>query len=401
MNFFLNQSSNTCPLSTSIAPKQFVHGGTRQQRHSARKTSLSKEAPWLVFPPKEHEEEESEKTSMFTQFMKLEEKRFYTFNNGSAAKEMSSGESFCCVIGSSHGWLVCLDQDFFPSLFNPFNCDQIQLPQIGSSLGIQRIGGSRRKIVSKAVLSSSYPSNEDYYVALIYGQSSKLAFYRKGEDSWTALDSKQEISESYEDIICHENLLYVLDVDAFLQVWDILQCSGPVKKIEIKPDLINRDDTLGSSGADFCFFVTVSYLVKSAGDLLLVVRYIGNFLTRVDKNSVPSYKTSHFEVFKLHIEQQLWIKVGSIGDRALFLGSNESMSVCARDFKMFNRDSIYFTDDNWEDIESNFSGGGHDMGMFSLEDKSVNVPDEYKMEKTKAPPTWLVPHPWKQSIDRK
>ncbi|CAI9774074.1 unnamed protein product [Fraxinus pennsylvanica] len=59
-------------------------------------------------------------------------------------------------------------------------------------------------------------------------------------------------------------------------------------------------------------------------------------------------------------------KVTSLGDQALFLGSNVSTSIASS--KCIKPNCIYFTDDNVELYSQEPGGGGHDMGIFNMED---------------------------------
>ena len=87
-------------------------------------------------------------------------------------------------------------------------------------------------------------------------------------------------------------------------------------------------------------------MVESCGDLLLVVRYIGEFvdwngtLVREEDRltehcthpKVCPYRTCLFHVYKLDFNEIKWVEMESLGDRALFLSGNQSVSVSAQFF---------------------------------------------------------------------
>ncbi|KAF5742774.1 putative F-box protein [Tripterygium wilfordii] len=257
------------------------------------------------------------------------------------------------------------------------------------------------RFVKKAILSSC-PSNLNYYyVALIYDEKSSLAFCRvNGDGSWTKLDGKHA---PYEDIIiCNQTQLCALGLDGSLEMWDIVEgCISPAKKMDISSVEIRRreDSQWGRFGNEPDQSLKY-YLMESSGGLLLVIRYF-EYLLREDcyhplfSSAFPD-QTLHFEVFKLDNNHKMWMQVDSLGDHVLFLGGSESISIpVVEDCKMLKRDSIYFTGDLWDHRPGEYLFGGHDMGVFSLQDASVECfYGCHEMEKIETTPVWVVPHPW-------
>ncbi|XP_038711603.1 putative F-box protein At4g17565 [Tripterygium wilfordii] len=311
------------------------------------------EVPWLLFPPQEDDYYlgKGDKTA---RLLNLQEKRFYnSFNNEATEKIMSCCN--CCCVGSSHGWLIFLDEYAVPFLLNPFSSKRIQLPHLDCCLSLATLTTFcnpnnvtsvwRERFVNKAIL-SSYPSNlNDCYVALIYGRESRLAFCRiNGDRSWTELDGKHE---PYEDIIIrNKTQLCALAHDGSLEVWDMVQgcISTPAKKMDISSVEIRRRED--SRWRSVKYLQTLRYyLVESSGDLLLVIRYVGeivntegeavseSYLLGGESNHplVFPYKTLHFEVFRLDNDHKMWVQVDSLGDNVLFLGGSESISIPVED----------------------------------------------------------------------
>ncbi|KAL5702474.1 hypothetical protein ACHQM5_027688 [Ranunculus cassubicifolius] len=115
------------------------------------------------------------------------------------------------------------------------------------------------------------------------------------------------------------------------------------------------------------------------------------------KESCRRYRTSRFKVYKLiecnGCDTRRWEKVKSIGDNAFFVGYNSSFSLSTTDYLGCKPNSIYFTDcrtpytDSLEPIR-------HDVGIFNLEDKSIQ--DIYPLDSkpVRPPAFWFTPIPW-------
>lgn len=58
------------------------------------------------------------------------------------------------------------------------------------------------------------------------------------------------------------------------------------------------------------------------------------------------YQTLMFDVYLLDSSEENWDEVDNLKNVALFLGGNHSMSLSAHDFSGFEKNSIYFTDDD-------------------------------------------------------
>ncbi|KAH7834912.1 hypothetical protein Vadar_020868 [Vaccinium darrowii] len=398
---------------------------------STHKLSLQK-TPLLILLPNEKQEEETHKDYSVS-FLNLEAKRIHRTKNAFTQRLRNSR----CV-GSSHGWLVLLDGWANPCLFNPISCHRISLPPketlphvisvTGSAeygFDIEYILGVRKSRVSrsvtakeiqeclilKAILSSdpSHGNDKDYVVMAIYGCEAKVAFCKRGDSVWTDLEGK---SGPYCDIICHKNQLFALSEISSVESWDF---STPllVKTMDFHPFYIfpKRVTETALLYNDRNRFSSQCYLVESCGDCLLVKRHIGEFVSDEgeavceadllsDKCSHPlvyPYKTLEFTVYRLNIIQRTWEEVESLGDRALFVGGNHSMSLSTTAAQYpsshCQRNSIYFTDDYWVRMNEDYSYGGHDMGVFCLDDKSVKPLKNLNLpQRVDPPPFWLVPN---------
>ncbi|MBA0588935.1 hypothetical protein Gorai_017713 [Gossypium raimondii] len=124
------------------------------------------------------------------------------------------------------------------------------------------------------------------------------------------------------------------------------------------------------------------YIVESSdGELLIVQRFISTY--------GPYRWTTNFKVLKLrqhanHVARL--VEVRNIGDDALFLGDNCSMSVAASRFPECRPNSIYFTDDTiLYTLE-----GSIDMGIFSLETGCFQPFDDMDPSHSDMPPPFFI-----------
>lgn len=102
--------------------------------------------------------------------------------------------------------------------------------------------------------------------------------------------------------------------------------------------------------------------------------------------------TKMFKVFKFKLDAtSKWIEKETLGDVALFVGDNSTVSVVASSFSGCQPNCIYFNDDNHR-IENHFV---KDFGVYNITTKSISKPytqDAMRLlEKTKLYPIWVVP----------
>ncbi|GMN61464.1 hypothetical protein TIFTF001_030553 [Ficus carica] len=358
-------------------------------------------SPLLMIPGNQTEsnnDHDIDNNTVWRQVFSLAEKKVYSFEN--SCKEL--GDDFWCV-GSSHGWLVLLGRGLNFLVFNPFSRGKIVLPSITSLPGMNRT--SPEICISKAILispGSSKLGKKMKSAIVIYGYiAHKLAYCNVGDKSWTELNGK---NSPYSDILCCNDWLYALSYSNSVEVWDFKSNSFPIKVASFVPCEVSVPSlTIGNYSTDkyFC----KKYLVESKGEILLVTRFIGYYVNvdgellddgdlLTDENTHPlicPYRTVEFCVHKMDLRGRRWVKVERLDDRAFFLGGNESLSFFTRDLAACKGNSIYFTDDNWEDMTSDYLYGGHDLGVYDLEKKVVEACYEFDDEKVFPPPIWIVP----------
>ena len=148
--------------------------------------------------------------------------------------------------------------------------------------------------------------------------------------------------------------------------------------------------------------------MKTSSDFLIIQRTIGNFVNAegdvVDESYLLSssdtqhlvcpYHTRLFCVYKLDLSKKMLEKVESLKDQNVFLGGNQSMSLSSHDFSECISNSIYFTDDRWSEMDVDYMYGGHDFGLFNLDDEEIRPIYHSDLEKFDPPPFWITPNPW-------
>ncbi|KAJ4847186.1 hypothetical protein Tsubulata_040893 [Turnera subulata] len=270
------------------------------------------------------------------------------------------------LIGSSRGWLAYLDL----SRDDPFDFDSSTAPVYltNPSLPVHYTHivqlGRYCSDVQRIALSSCSPSKKTAMAFL--DDTQQIAFRTMDPNVWTCIpyESKQYLDVVYFDKhkrfygwndhgLCEEGKLESWDVSGFDQPCAVMKPT--FSSLKVKKD------------TGFSVYDT-RYLVESSGELYLVFRYIAQCADE-DKNKeklpdevLPSclmpYNTVDFAVYKLNFEKQRWKPVDDLGDRAFFLGRNESFSLSTRDFPYLRRNSIYFA-------------GVKDAGIFNIGEDSI------------------------------
>ncbi|RYR48717.1 hypothetical protein Ahy_A07g034782 isoform B [Arachis hypogaea] len=103
--------------------------------------------------------------------------------------------------------------------------------------------------------------------------------------------------------------------------------------------------------------------------MMLVSRILEQEFDDAGGESNLVYRTVGFEIFEMNWCAFKWQKVESLGDRALFIGGNSSLSLVAASVGCLG-DCIYFTDD-YSDFNYDDACGKHDLGIFRLWDQGI------------------------------
>jgi hypothetical protein len=79
-----------------------------------------------------------------------------------------------------------------------------------------------------------------------------------------------------------------------------------------------------------------------------------------------------------------------LGDQALFLGINQSLSLPARECG-FKANNIYFTDDSRSILYDSTLYGGYDLGCYDLEREARTWSPSHDYKEALPPPIWVMP----------
>ncbi|KAA8521045.1 hypothetical protein F0562_011802 [Nyssa sinensis] len=278
----------------------------------------------------------------------------------------------CC--GSSWGWLIMTNHSGENFLLNPFSRSRIQLPSETKLPNFTHCTYTQKGLctvyIGKAMLMSppAIPltasnrsdielANNDCVIAAIYNYSF-LVFCRPGDQAWTYFENSQ-LSVAYRDIIFYNDHLYVV-TDGYDLI--LIELGRHPKGTKLNMPCPEGYDPLFPKDV----FI---YLVESCGELLMVVRH-WNF--SLEQSSLSPI-TTMFEVFKLDPSGPRWIKVDSLGDQMLFVGTSNGISLSARHFSGFMGNCIYFTHESFAKLFVNASDLQtlRDFSVFSLEDGTI------------------------------
>lgn len=222
------------------------------------------------------------------------------------------------------------------------------------------------KIIQKAVLSDQ----SNCAVMIIYGDKSSLAYARAGARDWVAVDTW---NGAYFDVVFYQGKFYAINCHCEIVTCDVSDDKSP---------------TLATffTRLDVNLAVKKVYLVECLGRLLVVIRNV-----RLRDYEKQVYGTSRFHVFGLDLKTMEWEKVESLGSRSLFLGFNSSVSMESNGLN-FKPNCIYFTDDYCCGAHWIKGTEGKDIGVYSLEDRSIKPYFYCEPYKSLSPPPLWVEH---------
>ncbi|KAJ0970551.1 hypothetical protein J5N97_018510 [Dioscorea zingiberensis] len=310
--------------------------------------------------------------------------RFFSLSTQNIYRNLNFPElRGCHICGSSHGWLVTVDINLQICLFDPFSQSQIKLPSLPLSdddrhdLSLRYVNSDlqstetseeelRDRLVIKAILTADPRKSSDYMVVSSYGQW-EIGIWRSGDASWSPLDGRY--SQAAADFILHKEKLYVLINSGHLLSFDLV---GPYPKFITIYDFMD-------------LLRYPKYLVDVKGELLIVER-------DVPYGDDHSQMTTSFRISKFEPETGQIRKLNSIGDNILFLGMSYSMALESDEPSGYEKDNIYFTDDNYPGLQWN---GFKDMGIFNIKDGTFKpfLPNDV-YNPAKSPQIWLEAHKW-------
>ncbi|KAF3320067.1 hypothetical protein FCM35_KLT22334 [Carex littledalei] len=208
---------------------------------------------------------------------------------------------------------------------------------------------------------------------ILVGCKAVPAFWKPGDSSWTVISV---ITPTIDDVIYFNGHFY------------FVTCQNQLLFLDFQPDPKMYD--IRSPRIVLRRPIAQSYLVDYFGHLLLVERW--------DRDCIEKrhYKTRYFKVLRPDFEKKKVYKWKTIGEVALFLGTNDSIVIYPSELVpgcKCKTNSIYFTDVTRTLSDEIF--GCDDMGIFNTRDKTFGTfyPPEIRHTRV-GTPIWFTPNPW-------
>ncbi|CAN6709791.1 unnamed protein product [Malus baccata var. baccata] len=231
-------------------------------------------------------------------------------------------------------------------------------------------------VVYKATISADPILNADNcIVTVLYEGICQLAFLRLNKDSqWTYILEKVDRGwwRTVEEVVQFEDRFYAVDLYGKVFSFDVTTPSvAPVKVVGREFD-----------GED-CY-VTRYLVICNEKTILMVQRCMVG---------LDGHETKRISVFELNISKGEWTEKNSLGDVALFVGDNSSISVCASKSGC-RANCIYFIHDN---VEGGFGPrGAYDYGVYNVGEKRFLENPFHRdagilMSKAVVSPIWIAP----------
>ncbi|PHT57850.1 hypothetical protein CQW23_00213 [Capsicum baccatum] len=218
---------------------------------------------------------------------------------------------------STKGWLCTMAYTINGemNLLHPFSRTQIPLPPEKNLWALQGYGPVEERgtshSVEKAILSASLSVTSDYVLLVAYYAGvHNLAFWRLGDLNWNPVDKKRG-AFSISTIMMVDFMGSVI-----VAKFGFLTFQG----------LTTVSQLFKHPGTEF-------YLVEASSALLLVAQF----------SHGDSSATFKFKVVELDVIKGDFKKIKTMGDSAIFLGSNAVISIDASKFAGVEPNHIYFT----------------------------------------------------------
>ena len=304
--------------------------------------------------------------------------------------------------GSSLGWLLTVNEDYtvtlykacsmvkggenisicLPALFppEPFDYDESFTPELD-----ERSFEVHAYHVSKMLVTADPLTNkEECTVVVIYGDRLELAFFRLAKDTtWTKLRAYYDAQPIMVlDILYANDIFYAVNEEGAVISFDVTDsCDSIVRLIAPKtrrPSKLPR------------YSDVLRYIVESdRGELLQVMRYV------YFRDVHECRTTVCFLILRLDFKTAEWILVEDLGDVALFLGGNASVSITTSKFAPWKPNRIYIT----HDLDGIQLLGTNpmicDLGVYHLKTRKFflcySIDSDVLIRMRNRPPIWVVP----------
>lgn len=336
-----------------IPPDQIRMQSVCKSWQSILKIRIRRQLPLLLMPPKDKQEEEEEESDT-RNFFSLSQQRIHAVHLPEVRRKR-------CYASFKNGWMLFVDKRKNLSLFHPWSRKKLQLPHKFNFK--YRVEDFRAAAVS-----------DDGNVVVVVYRPGHLEICRIGDKAWS------HVQTCMADVVYHKGKFYALDRWGFAYLLSIESGFRPVLK------RLTYGLSPSPSG--------ILYLVPDIlTDSMFVINRRLNFTDMEDYDHVP-LEAIHFNIYDTHLgegapneELKEFTKVESLGDRVLFLGYNSPLIVTASKIPGLKGNRIYFTDNGEE-------GSSCSLGVFNVEDGTVEEPFAGRFQPTSMPPIWVASPPY-------
>ncbi|CAN0918990.1 F-box protein SKIP23 [Linum grandiflorum] len=372
-----------------------------RRHHITNHTRPRPQIPWLMLPY----HDDDNKSTIRDFYCPVDRTTYHLDLSSEVDKGTLCRGSFC-------GWTANVEEDSGLHILNPLSNLLIRLPPKSTLpevidydpnrlheeyyLRCQRYKGlfyqDKRHIqvmyVEKVVCSTSTSTSgideSCIFFMAIYGEFSRLAFCKLGDERWIPVSTEDEHC-LFQDVVFHNGKFYAGRSNM------VLECD--LRSLQ-QPRRIPVESPFQSIPPD-----TKMYLASLDDEgLMMIVRFYHCKARTIDGyGKVYGYRTIKFEIFRLVLLEDgcgmvfKCSKVSSLGDKALFLGTNSPIFVNTSGIE---GNHIYYTDDNWEHQRKGYFGG-FDVGVFNMENGVTHELEGYRSDDILVwpPPTWVLPKP--------
>ncbi|XP_058203103.1 putative F-box protein At1g65770 [Rhododendron vialii] len=319
----------------------------------------SDQIPWLMLSEKD----------------KPDERQFVSMRKGGVIRTINLPEARGKRCLETLGWLVTTSEDSDINLLHPFTRVQINVSHISTSEYYHPRRNKHLRFINKAILSSRPEEGKDYVLMVIYAGGDTgggfLAFWRSRDKSWIAVNIVWFYDINFYNGLCYGVRGTVSTEILAFDVW------GPNPTVAL----------VVGYGPSHVYFEGFKkpHIVESAGVVLIVHRIFGQVSPSTFSEDDPYiFETCRFTVFEFDSsEKGKGVEKTSLGNSALFLGDNASVSVDTSRFPGIKANCIYYTD--------SFKRGGNYMGIYNMEDGSLSPCYEGDPSSLICPPMWVNP----------
>ncbi|KAI8569541.1 hypothetical protein RHMOL_Rhmol02G0286500 [Rhododendron molle] len=179
-------------------------------------------------------------------------------------------------------------------------------------------------------------------------------------ESWLAWTTIETREAALKDFTSCNGQFYAINAPGEIYVCDVGGCDPTGAHV------VGRISDFILSGEGTGEGLRRAYIVELEGELLIVIR-------KLYQCGPLAYRTRSFAAFKVDLIRSGWKELKSLGDNALILGSDASISVPASKFKGVRPNCIYYTDEFLIEcitVPALKRAWWKDLGIYNLEDQT-------------------------------